>query len=56
MKQSTSSRRIREIWSELGYAQRRMFEIRTGVPVTARSIRDAQVAELEAAFSARNSG
>jgi hypothetical protein len=26
-------RRIRQVWSELGYAQRRLFEIRTGVPV-----------------------
>ncbi|HUA46504.1 MAG TPA: hypothetical protein VMA77_14835 [Solirubrobacteraceae bacterium] len=24
--------RIKSIWSELGYAQRRLFEIRTGVP------------------------
>jgi hypothetical protein len=26
--------RLRRVWSELDYAQRRMFEIRTGVPVT----------------------
>lgn len=24
--------RIKRIWSELGYAQRRLLEIRTGVP------------------------
>lgn len=24
--------RIRSIWSELGYVNRRLFEIRTGVP------------------------
>lgn len=29
-------RRIKQVWSELGYAQRRLFEIRTGVPVPAR--------------------
>jgi hypothetical protein len=27
-------RRAKRIWSELGYAQRRLFELRTGVPVT----------------------
>ena len=27
------ARRFRQVWSELDYAQRRAFEIRTGVPV-----------------------
>lgn len=26
-------RRFRRVWAELDYAQRRVFEIRTGVPV-----------------------
>lgn len=30
-------RRVNRLRSELGYAQRRMFEIRTGVPVPART-------------------
>lgn len=48
---STPWRRIREIWAELDYAQRRLLEIRTGVPLTARSIRAAEIAELETAFA-----
>ena len=44
-------RRIREIWAELDYAQRRLLEIRTGVPLTARSIRAAEIADLETAFA-----
>ena len=28
--------RIREIWAELDYAQRRLLEIRTGLPLGAR--------------------
>ncbi|HUA47634.1 MAG TPA: hypothetical protein VMA77_20525 [Solirubrobacteraceae bacterium] len=24
--------RVRRVWAELGYAQRRLFEIRTGIP------------------------
>ena len=28
--------RIREIWAELDYAQRRLLEIRTGIPMQAR--------------------
>jgi len=27
-------RRLKEIWAELDYADRRMLEIRTGVPIT----------------------
>jgi hypothetical protein len=29
-------RRAREIWAELDYAQRRLLEIRTGLPLGAR--------------------
>jgi hypothetical protein len=43
--------RISEIWAELSYAQRRSFEIQTGVPVGARRkaprSRARTVAELE---------
>lgn len=31
--------RVHEIWTELDYAQRRLFELRTGVPVTVRAHR-----------------
>jgi hypothetical protein len=33
---TTTFGRIREIWSEINYAQRRLTEIRTGVPLTTR--------------------
>jgi hypothetical protein len=49
----TLKQRIRSSLAEMDYAQRRSFEIRTGVPVT-RSVdsdRDkALIAELEAHF------
>jgi hypothetical protein len=41
MKTVTESRtsrtlgRVKQIWSEFDYAQRRLFEIRTGIPATA---------------------
>jgi hypothetical protein len=43
-------RRIRRSLTEMDYAQRRLFEIRTGVPTsTVDSARDrAMIAELEA--------
>jgi hypothetical protein len=44
-------RRVREIWEELDDAQRRLLEIHTGVPLTARSIRIAEIADLETAFA-----
>jgi hypothetical protein len=46
-------RRVREILSEIDYAQRRLFEIRTGVSVTGegRRRRMEDVAELEAQFA-----
>ncbi len=44
--------RMQETWSELDYAQRRLFEIRTGVPVVKREDRHpAGVDELEAVFA-----
>jgi hypothetical protein len=43
---------IRKAWSDMDHAQRRLFELRTGVPVTARSRRAAEVAELEGSFRA----
>ncbi len=29
--------RVRRVWNELDYTQRRLFEIRTGVPVTGQT-------------------
>jgi hypothetical protein len=46
-------KRIKEIWSDLDYAQRRAFEIRTGVPVIERRARIARSAEdLERLYAA----
>jgi hypothetical protein len=47
-------RRIVNVWNELGYAQRRLFEIQTGVPVDdVRRRRRARrtIKELEALYS-----
>ena len=41
-------RRLAQIWTEMDYAQRRLFEIRTGVPAPTRP---ASVAELEAIYA-----
>jgi hypothetical protein len=44
-------KRFRSTWAELDYAQRRLLEIRTGVPMTQpaeRSCNSASVEELEA--------
>lgn len=43
-------RRVRRIWGELDYAQRRLFEIRTGIALTPKAGGEArvQVRELEA--------
>jgi hypothetical protein len=51
MKQITSSRRIREIWAELGYAQRLLLEIRTGIPLTSSSMREAETDYIRASRS-----
>jgi hypothetical protein len=48
---TTLKQRIRRSVSEMDYAQRRMFEIRTGLPATSGidRVRDkAMIAELEA--------
>jgi hypothetical protein len=42
--------RVRRIWNELDYAQRRMFEIRTGLDATgpsSRRLNDHQTEMLE---------
>jgi hypothetical protein len=55
-KQPNSSRaidRAKRIWAELDYAQRRMFEVRTGGPSLERAERlrsRAVIDELEAQF------
>ena len=52
---STVKQRIRRARSEMNYAQRRLFEIRTGVPAATSidSVRDkALIAELEAHWRA----
>jgi hypothetical protein len=52
---TTLTQHIRRSLAEMGYAQRRVFEIRTGVPATqsVASARDeALIAELEAHFRA----
>ncbi len=44
--------RIHETWSELDRAQRRLFEIRTGVPVVNRDVsHSARIDELEALYA-----
>jgi BMFP domain-containing protein YqiC len=48
---TTLKQRIRRSLSDMDYAQRRMFEIRTGVPATGhleRARDKAMIAELEA--------
>jgi BMFP domain-containing protein YqiC len=48
---TTLKHRIRRSLAEMDYAQRRMFEIRTGMPVThsiERARDKAMIAELEA--------
>ena len=51
---TTIAQRIRRSLAEMDYAQRRSFELRTGVPVTGYSIDSARdkalIAELEAHF------
>jgi hypothetical protein len=52
---TTLKQRIRRTRSELDYAQRRMFEIRTGLPADSSidRVRDkAMIAELEAHWRA----
>jgi hypothetical protein len=62
MKTVTESRlsrtinRLKQIWSELDYAQQRLFEIRTGIPASAlekRAKARAQIDELERVYRYR---
>ena len=48
------ARRAKRIWSEMDYAQRRMFELRTGVPARAdrRPRISRSVDELERLYAA----
>jgi hypothetical protein len=51
---SHTIRRIKHTWGELDYAQRRLFEIRTGIPVTPEGERAqarAETRELEVLFA-----
>ena len=46
--------RARRAWAEIDYAQRRMFEIRTGMSSSltiAQAARSSHIEELEAAFA-----
>jgi len=49
-----TARRLQRIWSELDYAQRRSFEMRTGVPAGARrrATISRTVDELERLYAA----
>jgi hypothetical protein len=46
-----ATRRAKRLWSELDYAQRRVFEMRTGVPLTRPNI-SRSVDELERLYAA----
>ncbi|HEY4825616.1 MAG TPA: hypothetical protein VIH85_02565 [Solirubrobacteraceae bacterium] len=46
-----AARRAKRLWSELDYAQRRVFEMRTGVPLTRPNI-SRSVDELERLYAA----
>jgi hypothetical protein len=51
---SHTIRRIKQTWSELDHAQRRLFEVRTGIPVTPEGERAqarAESRELELLFA-----
>jgi hypothetical protein len=41
-------KRVRRVWAELDYAQRRLFEIRTGIPVMSDSRSPAEFEALHA--------
>jgi hypothetical protein len=49
-----SIRQVKRVWGELQYAQRRSFEITTGIPVTAKGKADVartEIGELEAVLA-----
>ncbi len=52
-------RHVREIAAELDYAQRRLLEIRTGIPLTPeteRALVRSEIARLEALYAQPDSG
>jgi hypothetical protein len=53
-KSTRAIRRLKRLWAELDYAQRRSFELRTGVPVgaNARQRISRSVDELERLYAA----
>ena len=46
-----AARRAKRLWSELDYAQRRVFEMRTGVPLTRPNV-SRSADELERLYAA----
>jgi BMFP domain-containing protein YqiC len=52
------ARQVKHVWDELDYAQRRMFEVRTGIPVTPegeRALARAEITKLEAVLATEDS-
>jgi len=50
------ARRARRIWAELDHAQRRSFELRTGVPIESRHVhrtRQETIEQLERLYRAQ---
>lgn len=45
--------RLKQTVAEMNYAQRRVFELRTGFPTSGRSASRRQIDELEALFRAK---
>jgi hypothetical protein len=48
------ARRVRRTWAELDYAQRRMFELRTGVSARGQRRSTARIEELERLYHLRS--
>jgi hypothetical protein len=56
---SHTIRRIKHSWAEMDYAQRRLFEVRTGIPMTPEGTRvqaRADSHELEVLFAREHAG
>lgn len=53
---NTLRHRLGKLWDELDYAQRRSFELRTGVPVTRVARTRSELSELESVFSLQSRG
>jgi hypothetical protein len=48
------TRQVKRVWGELDYAQRRSFEITTGIPVTPKgthAVARTEISELEVALA-----